>query len=81
MRNIVLGACLAIALAPPLQARPLKVEDIDKMREVSSPAVDPSGKWVAYVVGTVDSKADKNFSHIWMTSWDGKQTLQLTNRK
>jgi len=47
---------------------------------VGNPQVDPSGTWVAYSVQTVDKEADKNFSHIWMTRWDGSRTLQLTNR-
>ena len=81
MRKILLAASVALLPATGAEARPLKVEDINNVRAVSSPAVDPGGKWVAYSVGTVDSKADKNFSHIWMTTWDGTQSIQLTNRK
>ena len=81
MRKLILAASLAVLMSPSVVARPLKVEDINNIRAVSSPAVDPSGKWVAYSVSSVDSKADKNFSHIWMTSWDGSQSVQLTNRK
>ena len=45
------------------------------------PAIDPGGNWVAYEVGTVDAKADKNFSHIWMTAFDGSRSVQLTSRE
>src|SRR5262249_19314829 len=34
--------------------------------------------WVAYTVSTVDSAKDKTSSDIWMTAWDGSQTLRLT---
>ena len=44
------------------------------------PQPDPAGAWVAYAVGTTDVAADKGQSHIWMTSWDGARTVQLTNR-
>ncbi|MES2136733.1 MAG: S9 family peptidase [Pseudomonadota bacterium] len=78
---IALASVAALALQPaPADARPLTVADADRMRAVSTPAVDPSGNWVAYQVGVPDPKADKNFSHIWMTSWDGRRTLQLTSR-
>ena len=81
MRNLYLAAVAIVLASGGLDARPLAVDDIDNIRTVDDPVVDPSGKWVAYSVGTVDRKVDKNVTHIWMTSWDGRQTVQLTNRK
>ena len=81
MRKFVLAASAIMLAGTALQARPLVVDDIDNIRTVESPAVDPGGKWVAYSIKTVDRKKDKNFTHLWMTSWDGSQALQLTNRK
>ena len=78
--HILLAATAAIAFQP-ATARPIAVSDINNIRDVSSPAIDPSGNWVAYEVSSVDVKADKSFSHIWMTSWDGARTVQLTNRE
>ena len=77
--TLLIAAC-AIALPSPLAARPISLDDLTRMRGVASPAIDPSGNWVAYSVETVDPKADKSFSHIWMTSWDGSRSVQLTNR-
>jgi len=77
----VLLAATAAIVAQPATARPIAVSDINNIRDVSSPAIDPSGNWVAYQVSSVDVKADKSFSHIWMTSWDGARTLQLTSRE
>ncbi|HSQ99843.1 MAG TPA: S9 family peptidase [Sphingomicrobium sp.] len=76
-----LGATALAAVASPLAARALLVSDLDNLRTVANPAVDPSGQWVAYDVSYPDTKADKSFSHVWMTSWDGRRTLQLTNRE
>jgi dipeptidyl aminopeptidase/acylaminoacyl peptidase len=74
------GTTMALAAAQ-LSARPLTVADLDNLRTVADPAVDPSGRWVAYDVSSVDVKVDKSFKHIWMTSWDGARTVQLTNRE
>jgi len=78
--NVLLAACAGIVLVHPAAARPLAVSDVDNVKSVSNPSIDPSGNWVAYQVKSVDVKADKNFSHIWMTSFDGSRTVQLTNR-
>ena len=79
MKSVLLVAAAAGASAG--VARPLAVSDLDNLKTVSSPAIDPAGNWVAYAVESVDAKADKTFSHIWMTSWDGARTVQLTNRE
>lgn len=55
-------------------------EDIARVKTVTDPQVDPAGAWVAYTVAETDVAADKGFSHLWMTSWDGKRTVQLTSR-
>jgi len=82
LNQLALALAATSALVPyPLEARPLAVNDVNNLKTVSSPAVDPTGNWVAYVVSSVDAKADKNFSHLWMTSWDGSRTVQLTNRE
>lgn len=61
------------------ERRALTADDINAVRQVSDPRLSPDGQWVAYVVRTADPVKDKNNSHIWMSSWDGKQSVQLTN--
>ena len=83
MRFILLGV-LGGALSVPASAadkRVMTVDDLSRLKTVGAPAIDPGGNWVAYSVGEVDVEGDKNFSHIWMTSWDGARTVQLTSRK
>ena len=60
--------------------RPITPDDIARLLRVGEPQVDAEGKWVAYAVSGTDVAGDKGCSHIWMTSWDGARTIQLTHR-
>jgi dipeptidyl aminopeptidase/acylaminoacyl peptidase len=82
MHRSILGAVAlaTAAMAASATARPVTPDDIARLARVGGPQVDAAGQWVAYTVGTTDSAADKGVSHIWMTSWDGSRTVQLTNR-
>src|SRR5215475_1712189 len=81
LRQIFLALAFAFAAATPaLAARPLALDDMFKERDVSDPQVSPDGNWVAYEVSQMDAKADATYSHIWMTSFDGKRTLAMTGR-
>ena len=81
-----LASCLTAILfihvatfsAPGQAKRLIVLDDLAALREVSEPQVSPDGEWVAYTVTTVDAAQDKKVSHIWMTSWDGRHSLQLT---
>lgn len=59
--------------------RPLKPTDVYFLKEVGDPQISPDGKWVIYTVRSVDTAKDKSNTDIWMVSWDGIQTVQLTN--
>ena len=73
---------LALALASPLAAqRPVEAKDLLRIREVSDPQLSPDGAWVAYTVSTSDTVADKGDADVWMSSWDGKRSVRLTNSK
>jgi len=83
MRRILFGlGCLASAvLSAAPSPRPFALDDLAKIRDVSSPQVSPDGTRVAYSVRTTNLKEDKHETHIWMTSWDGKETVRLTTGK
>ncbi|HEV7347935.1 S9 family peptidase [Telluribacter sp.] len=66
-------------LAQPANKRKLKPSDVYRLKNISSPQVSPEGKWVAYVVSTVDSAKNKRNADLWMISWDGKENIQLTH--
>ncbi|HJS99257.1 MAG TPA: S9 family peptidase [Terriglobales bacterium] len=58
--------------------RPLKLDDLARIREVSDPQISPDGNWIAYVVGATDVKEDKSHTHVWVASYDGKEDRQFT---
>ena len=72
-RQVVLVFTIALLVPAPCMGQ-------FKERDVSDPQVSPDGNWVAYTVDSTDVKADESYTHIWMTRFDGAQTIQLTNR-
>ncbi len=70
---------LVNASAQNIVKRPLIPSDVYLLKNVADPRISPDGKWVAYTVSTVDTAKDNRNSDVWMVSWDGKETVQLTN--
>ncbi|MBS1810740.1 MAG: S9 family peptidase [Acidobacteria bacterium] len=70
---------LLLVVALPAQTkRPLKLDDLPRLREVRDAQCSPEGQAVAYVVSSIDAKEDKGVSHIWMVGFDGKGERQIT---
>ncbi len=61
------------------EKRPVAIDDLLALRKVSDPQISPEGAWVAYTVRACDMKRDKQTSDVWMTSWDGETSIQLTH--
>lgn len=61
------------------ERRPIALDDLHRVAQVSDPQISPDGSWVVYTVQTTDTKADKAVSHIWKVQWDGTDRRQLTN--
>jgi dipeptidyl aminopeptidase/acylaminoacyl peptidase len=59
--------------------RPIQPSDILRLQNIVDPQVSPDGAWVAYTLSSVDKEKDKRNNDLWMISWDGKQSVQLTN--
>jgi dipeptidyl aminopeptidase/acylaminoacyl peptidase len=57
----------------------MKPADIYRLPYVGSGQVSPDGSWVVYTLTSVDSLKDKRSTDLWMVSWDGTQTIQLTS--
>jgi dipeptidyl aminopeptidase/acylaminoacyl peptidase len=57
----------------------MKPADVFRYKTISDLQVSPEGNWLAYTLSTADSVKDKYITHIWMSSWDGTASLQLTN--
>jgi dipeptidyl aminopeptidase/acylaminoacyl peptidase len=58
--------------------RLLKPDDFAALRDVDEPNFSPDGQTVAYVVGTVDLKKDKQPKNLWLAKWDGSENRALT---
>src|SRR5206468_693258 len=67
------------AQAPAGKRPPTSGDFVYRLRSVSDPQLAPGGDWIAYTVTTIDSAKDSRDADIWMTSWDGSQTLRLTS--
>ncbi len=82
---LLLSAICVLALAAdaqtsqPVAKRAIRTGDLYRLRDVRDPQISPDGAWVAYSVSAVDSAKDKSESDVWMTSWDGSQTVRLTS--
>jgi dipeptidyl aminopeptidase/acylaminoacyl peptidase len=80
-RLVSSSVCLLIATAS-LVAQParhrLTLDDLSTFHEVRDPQLSPDGQSVAYVVSTIDVRADKTNTHIWLASYDGQSNRQLT---
>ncbi len=71
--------CQFYSSAQTIAKRTIKPSDIYRLPYVGSAQISPDGKWVAYTVTTVDSLKDKRGTNLWMVSWDGTQSIQLTS--
>ncbi len=80
-RIVAFAALFAASLAAFAATRPFNLGDLAQIRGVSDPQISPDGAWVAYSVRTTDFTEDKNDTDIWMTSWDGKESVRLTRSK
>ena len=84
MRPALLVALLASTVATASGAetappRPLRMDDLDRLKVVRDPQISPDGAWVAYTVTSVDVAADKDDTDVWMVSWDGARRVRLTS--
>lgn len=59
--------------------RPIRPSDVMRLQSIADPQVSPDGKWVAFVQSGVDVGKDKRNPDVWMVSWDGTESVQLTN--
>jgi dipeptidyl aminopeptidase/acylaminoacyl peptidase len=71
-------APLSAQAAAPAARRPIALEDLLRLRAVSSPRISPDGRWVAYTVKTATLRTDSDPGDIWMASWDGRRNVRLT---
>ena len=76
---LTIAVASAGAQAPAGKRLPTSGDFVYRLRSISDPQLAPGGDWVAYTVTSIDSAKDTRDADIWMTSWDGGQTLRLTS--
>ena len=61
--------------------RPITAEDVVNLRYITQPAIDPSGKYIAYVKvipRNADEKRGGSYREIWVTAAKGSDQRQYT---
>src|SRR5690606_40466716 len=82
MRPILPALTLfTLFLATVALSRPVELDDMYRLRQVSEARISPDGEWVAYTVTTPDLERDEEVSDLWMTNWNGEISLQLTRAR
>jgi dipeptidyl aminopeptidase/acylaminoacyl peptidase len=81
MKNLVIILLTVATLSASAQLsgkRKLRPSDVYRLKSISDVHISPDSKWVCYALTSVDSAKDKRNTNLWMVSWDGKETMQLT---
>jgi dipeptidyl aminopeptidase/acylaminoacyl peptidase len=85
-----LGPCLTTALLaasfpvttsaqkPPTLPRPVTIDDLFQIREVSDPQLSPDAQSIAYTVKTLLLKEDKSEERIWSVPNSGGDAIPMT---
>src|SRR6476659_9976554 len=86
MPRTVLALLAVASLAAPAvsraaEPRPLRPDDVFALKSVGDPRVSPDGKWVAYTVRSMDAKADRADTDVWMVPFAGGEAVRVTASK
>ncbi|MCK5650816.1 MAG: S9 family peptidase [Gemmatimonadetes bacterium] len=76
---ILLAAPLAAQQPDSVQGRAFTPEDWYQLTRVSSPAMSPDGRYVAFTVTTVNEADNARHSELWMVSTEGGEPTRLTS--
>ncbi|MFN8060795.1 MAG: S9 family peptidase [Vicinamibacterales bacterium] len=88
VRRLVTTLVVCGALAPTAgrqllaeDKRAMTFDDVMNVNTVTDPQLSPDGKWVAYVVTSVDMKENARNADIWLASTDRREPIRLTTHK
>lgn len=84
MSRVVIGFAVwvvssSVVVSAEGASRRLKVDDFAQVKSVFEPQLSPDGRWVAYLVRSLDLAADESRIQLWKMSVDGREQLQLTH--
>jgi dipeptidyl aminopeptidase/acylaminoacyl peptidase len=75
---LVLLVGVAPAAGEGRDRRVMTIDDLLRFQRVSDPQISPDGKWVAYVVTTVDRDNNRTNADLWLAPVNGGSPRQLT---
>lgn len=75
--GFIVGALFSL-VALDAAARPYRIDDLDRIENVTNAQLSPDGQWVLYSVDSVDVAIDGRRSGIWLTRWEGGEPVRLT---
>lgn len=74
--SVALALCAPTTLA---DKRPLTLDDLHRLQDVSEPAFAPRGDSIAYTVSAHNLDSDATVSDLWLVSWRGGEPVPLTS--
>ena len=81
-RLALLAAVVAILVAPPARSaaalKPWTSDDILAMRVVTDPQLSPDGRWVAYVVSSLNDDHSDYQTDVWIVPASGGPARRIT---
>jgi dipeptidyl aminopeptidase/acylaminoacyl peptidase len=60
-------------------SRHVRVEDLTDLAVPSQPSLSPDGRWIAYVVRTLDAGRDRTVDRLWLVGSEGGKPKRLTS--
>jgi dipeptidyl aminopeptidase/acylaminoacyl peptidase len=83
MKRAILAAllCSAATTLPAQERRPLRIDDVDAIQDVSDVQLSADGRTVAWVVERIDRARDTVDADIWMMPVAGGEAIRLTTGK
>src|SRR3954470_16630985 len=80
LKRALAASLLLSCVAAPLRAqevrqgpRGITAEDYYAFEFLSDPRLSPDGRWVAYVVTTIDQRQNRRLSQIWLAAPDNSR--------
>jgi dipeptidyl aminopeptidase/acylaminoacyl peptidase len=67
-----------MGLATAQTPRNFSIDDALALKNVADPRVSPDGKWIAYVVRSIDLEEDSSSSDIFMVPFEGGEPIAMT---
>ncbi|RXS97348.1 alpha/beta hydrolase family protein [Silvibacterium dinghuense] len=62
----------------PAAPHAVTLDDLFRFHDVANPEISPDAQWVLYTVAHTDETADKRLTDLYITRYDGSETLRLT---